>query len=284
MGQFLRPGSLGDALDALGARRLTVLAGGTDFYPARVGRHLDDDVLDIAGLDELKHIRDHGDHWRIGAGVTWTDLLGADLPACFDGLKAAARDIGGVQIQNAGTLAGNICNASPAADGVPNLLALDAGVELTSTEGRRMVPIGEFILGNRETQCRPDELVTAIVIPKPVADTRAAFIKLGARAYLVISIVMVAIVIEAEAGRVLRARVAVGACSPVACLLPALEAALHGRQIDSRLAEAVRRSHLREVLSPIDDLRGSAAYRLDATQTAIRRGLAGLAASWERVS
>jgi CO/xanthine dehydrogenase FAD-binding subunit len=163
-------------------------------------------------------------------------------------------------------------------------LALDAGVELASAEGRRALPVAEFILGNRETQRRPNELVTGIAIPKPAPNTRAAFVKLGARAYLVISIVMVAIAIEAEDGRVLSARIAVGACSPVARRLPALEAALRGRQVDSRLAEAVRESHLREALSPIDDIRGSAAYRLDAAQTAIRRGLSNLAGQWEPAS
>jgi len=284
MGQYLRPGNLDEALEALRARRLSVLAGGTDFYPARVGRLLDDDVLDITGLGECKAIRDQGAQWTIGAGVTWSELLRADLPACFDGLKAAAREIGGVQIQNAGTLVGNICNASPAADGVPNLLALDANVELASAEGRRALPLGEFILGNRETQRQPHELVTGIAIPKPAPDTRAVFEKLGARACLVISIVMVAIVIEAENGQVRSARIAVGACSPVARRLPALEAALRGRQIDSRLAAAVQESHFRAALAPIDDIRGTAAYRLDAAQTAIRRGLSDLAGRWEQAS
>ena len=173
MALYLRPERLEDALDALGSRGLTVLAGGTDFYPARVGKPLDEDVLDITALAELQGIRDQGDRWTLGAGVTWSALGAAPLPPCFDGLKAAARELGGLQVQNAGTVVGNLCNASPAADGLPNLLALDARVELAGTRGRRSLAVEDFVTGNRQTQRRPDELVTAISIPKPAPDTAA---------------------------------------------------------------------------------------------------------------
>lgn len=276
MSSYLRPGTLDDALAALAARRLTVLAGGTDFYPARVGLPLDDDVLDITALADLRGIEDDGAAWRIGALATWSDLLGAELPPCFDGLKAAAREVGGVQVQNAGTLVGNLCNASPAADGVPNLLALDAEVELAGAGGRRRLPLADFVVGNRETRRGPEELVTGVILPKPRPGAAGRFVKLGARRYLVISIVMIAVVIEPEAGRVARARVAVGACSPVARRLPALEAALRDRALDAALGEALSPDHLRAVLSPIDDVRASADYRWDAVETALRRCLSAL--------
>ncbi len=279
MPTYLRPGTLDDALAALAAQRLTVLAGGTDFYPARVGRPLDDDVLDITALGELHGIRDEGTAWHIGALTTWSDLLRAELPPCFDGLKAAAREVGGVQVQNAGTLIGNLCNASPAADGVPNLLALDAEVELASNAGERRLPLADFVVGNRKTQCRPQELVTGVLLPKPRPGAASAFVKLGARRYLVISIVMLAVVIEPEAGRVAGARVAVGACSPVAQRLPALEAALRDRALDSALGDALSPDHLRAVLAPIDDVRASADYRWDAAETALRRCLSELGES-----
>ncbi len=258
-----------------------VLAGGTDFYPARVGKPLDEDVLDITALAELQDIRDHGDHWSLGAGVTWSALREAALPPCFDGLKAAAQEIGGLQVQNAGTVVGNICNASPAADGVPNLMALDAKVELAGARGRRDLALADFVTGNRKTQRRPDELVTAISIPKPAPDTASSFIKLGARKYLVISIVMLAIVIEPEDGRVASARLALGACSPVARRLRALEAALNGRTLDGRLGETLEDAHLEQALAPIDDIRASAAYRRDAAATLIRRGLCEIGAQME---
>ena len=123
MGDYFRPSRLEEALSAL-ARPHSVLAGGTDFYPARVGRTIDEDILDISAIDVLRGISTTATGWRLGATTSWRELIEADLPPLFDGLKQAAREVGGRQIQNAGTLAGNLCNASPAADGVPGLLAL----------------------------------------------------------------------------------------------------------------------------------------------------------------
>lgn len=274
MGDYLRPTCLNDALEAL-AHPWTMLAGGTDFYPARVGRAIDENILDIAGIPELRGVSQDAAGWRLGATTTWTDFARADLPALFDGLKQAAREVGGRQIQNAATLAGNLCNASPAADGVPPLLALDAEVELASRTGTRRVPLSAFITGNRRTVRAPGELLVAIHVPRPSRDARSAFLKLGARRYLVISIAMAAATIEIDRGRVAAARIAVGACSVVAQRLPALEAALVGAPVDA-LADRVDPVHL-ACLSPIDDVRGSAGYRRDAAVTLLCRLLAGFA-------
>lgn len=267
---YLRPSQLSDALAALAARPLVVLAGGTDHYPARVGRPLDDDILDITAIESLRGIAEAADHWRIGATTTWTDIIESELPPLFDGLRLAAREVGGMQIQNAGTVGGNLCNASPAADGVPALLSLDAAVELTAQDGQVVLPLADFIVGNRRTGRRPDQLVTAVRVPKPAHPARAHFVKLGARRYLVISIAMVAGVIEVDGGRVAAARLAVGACSEVAQRLPALEAALLGRPADATLADVAVDAQLSH-LAPIDDVRGSAVYRRDAALTLTRR-------------
>src|SRR5947208_6054361 len=104
MGDYLRPTSLDEALQAL-ARPWTVLAGGTDFYPARVGRAIDEDVVDITAVAALRGISANAGGWRLGATTTWSELIEAPLPALFDGLKQAAREVGGRQIQNVGTLA-----------------------------------------------------------------------------------------------------------------------------------------------------------------------------------
>lgn len=270
---YLRPERLDDALAGLAGARLTVLAGGTDFYPARVGRPLDDDVLDITDIAALRAIHDETGHIRIGALTTWTQIVEASLPPCFDGLKLAAREIGGRQIQNAGTLAGNLCNASPAADGVPPLLSLDASVELSSMRGRRTLPLADFITGNRTTLRAADELMTAIVVPKPRHPAVATFRKLGARRYLVISIAMVGAVVERAAdGTVAAARIAVGACSAVAQRLTALERDLAGRRLSSGLGAVARADHVAG-LRPIDDVRATAAYRGDAALTLVRRAL-----------
>ncbi len=278
---YYRPQNVIDALRALNqpaaaGQPWVMVSGGTDFYPGRVGRSIAEPVLDVSALDELRGFRETPDRFEIGARTTWSDLLRADLPPIFEGLKLAAREVGGVQIQNAGTIGGNLCNASPAADGVPPLLAMGAEVELKSIRGSRILPLDRFLLGNRKTALERDELMTAVRIPKPAGSARSGFLKLGSRRYLVISIVMVAAVLETEgAGRVARARVTVGACSPVALSLPDLEAALAGRMLDRTLSNAVRPEQLKP-LSPIDDGRGSAAYRMDAALTLVKRLLGDL--------
>jgi CO/xanthine dehydrogenase FAD-binding subunit len=274
LADYFRPREFEEALRLLTRAPLTVLAGGTDHYPARVGWPLDDDVLDITAIDALRGIEERDEDFWIGALTSWRQICDAKLPPWFDGLKLAAREVGGLQVQNAGTLGGNLCNASPAADGVPPLLAMDAEVELTSLDRVERLPLAELILGNRQTTRRGDQLLTAIIVPKP-EKARAAghFLKLGARRYLVISIVAVAANLEVDGdGRVASARIAIGACSPVAKRLPAAEAALRGARCDPRLGSLVRPEHLAP-LNPIDDVRGSAGYRLDAALTLVRRAL-----------
>ena len=277
MAAYLRPAQFDEALQHLAQGSYTILAGGTDYFAARVGKPLSDPLLDITAIRGLREIAALKDHWRIGAAATWTDVLEVQLPPAFDGLKAAAREIGGVQVQNSGTLAGNLCNASPAADGVPALLALEASVELSSASGVRVLPLGQFILGPRKTARRPDELVSAILVPKSDWEARSHFLKLGARHYLIISIAMASVVIEHAAGVVREARVAVGACSPVAVRLTALENALRGQPMDARLPDHARAEHLAP-LAPIDDVRASADYRIAAALTVVRRTLSAACA------
>jgi len=273
---YLRPTDLSAALTALKDRPWAVLAGGTDFYPARVGCPLPDAILDITALAGLRGVREEAAAYRIGALTTWSEVLAAPLPSAFDGLKRAAREIGGRQVQNAATLAGNICNASPAADGIPALLALEAEVELSAHDGMRRLPLASFVAGGRRTQRRPEELVTAILIPRWSARARSTFCKLGARRYLVISIVIVAATLEVGAdGTVVRAAVAVGACSEVAQRLARLEAKLLGKPLAPALADQVRPDDI-AALTPISDIRGSAEYRRDAAVTLVRRALTEL--------
>jgi CO/xanthine dehydrogenase FAD-binding subunit len=275
---YLRPERLDEALAVLAAESRLVLAGGTDVYPAYASGPIDRPVLDITGLPGLRGVVDAGEAWRLPALTTWTDVAEADgLSPEFDGLRAAARTIGGRQIQNVGTLCGNVVNASPASDGMPNLLALDAVVELASAAGPRTVPLAEFVLGNRRTDLRPDELVTGLRVPKVAGDARSTFLKLGSRAYLVISIVAVAVVLVVEHGTVADARVAVGACSPVARRLRGLERELRGRRANAALAGVPAMEHL-SPLAPIDDVRGSADYRWDAALTLVRRAVGEVAA------
>ncbi len=270
---YIRPKTVDDALASLATHQAQILSGGTDFFPALGDRAIRGTVIDISAIRALRGITSTPNETRIGALTTWTEMIRAPLPRCLDALKEAAREIGAIQIQNRGTIAGNLCNASPAADGVPPLLALDAEVELASSSGLRRIPLAEFIVGNRKTLRRANELLTAVMVPRTLDDAFSSFVKLGARRYLVISISMVAAVVLADGeGRVGAARVAVGSCSAVARRLPQLERDLIGAPIEAALGARVRPEHL-SPLSPIDDVRATAVYRHDASLTLVRRAL-----------
>ena len=273
LNRFERPQTIAQAARLLASGPWAVLAGGTDLYPAHVGRAVAAPLLDITAIAGLRGIRRDDRGWAIGATTTWTDVVRAELPPLFAALKAAAREVGGVQIQNTGTVAGNVCNASPAADGTPALIALGASVALQSERGERELPIEDFVLGSRRTARAVDELVVAVRVPARSARARSAFAKLGGRRYLTISISTVAVVVDVDdSGAIVHAGVAVGSCSAVARRLPALEARLVGVAADSDLASLLDSADLAP-LTPIDDLRGSAAYRRDATVTLVRRAL-----------
>ena len=278
MTRFERPESVAEAARLLALGEWALLAGGTDLYPAHVGRPIAKPVLDLGAIASLRGIGEDARAWILGATTTWTDVVRADLPPLFDGLKAAAREVGGVQIQNVGTVAGNLCNASPAADGAPALMALDATVVLASVRGERELSVERFVQGPRRTARAADELVVAVRVPKRGARARAAFLKLGGRRYLTISMTMVAVVVDVDdAGRVVFAGAAVGSCAATARRLPALEARLVGARLDDGVAALVESGDLAP-LAPIDDLRASAGYRRDATLVLLRRALARLAA------
>jgi len=270
--RYLRPRTLTEAVAALQANAcMRILAGGTDVYPALGDAAPHTDLLDIAGLTALRGVAAGPGGVRIGALATWTDVQRADLGPAFRALQEAGREVGSPQIQNVGTVAGNVCNASPAADGTAALMALRAEVEIAGPGGSRRAALSDFVTGVRCVALEPGEIVVALHLP-PLAG-RSAFVKLGARRYLVISIAMVAAHVEQDAqGRIARASVAVGSCSPVARRLSALEAALVGAGAGD-LAQAVR-PELIEGLAPITDVRADAAYRDGAVPVLVRRALA----------
>ncbi len=283
--RFRRAADLDDALERLAAGNWMPLAGGTDFYPACVGRPVRESLLDLTGIGALRGITQAADAdgvpvLRIGAATPWTDIVRARLDARFVALQQAAREIGGVQVQNRATVGGNLCNASPAADGVPVLLAFDARLELASVRGRRRLAVDEFVLGNRRTALAPDELLVAIELPMPSERARSGFLKLGHRRSLVISIAMAAVVVDFDAHeRLAHCAITIGACSAVAVRLRRLEARL-ARTPRAALAqrlEALIGDETLAALAPIDDVRGSAAYRRHAAVELVRRLVVELA-------
>ena len=269
---YLRPHRLEDALEWLAAARPLVMAGCTDIYPLHQTPALDGPLLDVTGLDELRGITLQDGWRRIGAATSWTDILRAELPPAYDGLKAAAREIGGVQIQASGTIGGNLCTASPAGDSIPCLMTLDAEIELASHRGTRRLPLVEFLTGARQTARDSDELVVAIHLPEPAETGCAGFEKLGARRYLVISIAMAAARLVISDGRIDSAAIAIGACAPVAVRLNDVEVQLHGCACtEAEASLRAGKSEIMAALSPIDDVRGTASYRREAAAGLVAR-------------
>jgi CO/xanthine dehydrogenase FAD-binding subunit len=287
MVQYHKPNSLDDAIAALqsngeksGADRLTILAGATDLYPVETTKQAwfqstSKAFLDLSGIAVLRGMSEENGWLRIGAMATWSDVIKHSLPPAFDALKQASRQVGGMQIQNRGTLVGNICNASPAADGMPPLLSLDAIVEIQGPQGKRQLPLAEFVFGNRKTALAENELVTALLMKMPAAEETSVFLKLGARSYLVISIASVAANLQLDSnGVIVKARITVGSCSAVPKRLLTLEKNLIG--IAANQASSKLKSQMFDGLNPIDDVRATAAYRLDAAKTLVARALDAL--------
>ena len=271
---FHTPRDLDEALRqaAAGAR---IVAGGTDLFPALGDGPPPDTLVDLSRLPGLSGITATRAGWRIGAATTWSALASAALPPALDALRQAAREVGSVQIQNTGTIGGNLCNASPAADGVPPLLALNATVTVAGAGGQRQMPLEDFLFGPRRSALNPGEILVAVEVPAPPEGAVSAFVKLGNRRYMVISVAMVAVVLWPDAqGCIGGAHVAVGSCSPVARRLKALEAALAGQRWDKIATLDLTDPALYAGIAPIDDTRGTAAYRSHAVPELCRRALA----------
>lgn len=252
--------SLDDALRILRDEQRTPVAGATDVYVAlNFGTLEQKRFLDIWPVEELRAVTERGDALVLGALATYTSLIRSPLVReRLPMLIEAARQVGGAQIQNRGTLGGNIANGSPAGDSLPVLAAVDAIVVLRSAGGERRVPLTQYYTGYRATVMRPDELVVAIEIP-PI-EGRQWFRKVGTRAAQAISKIVLAGV------RSERPRVAVGSVAPTVVRVPRTEAALaSGAGIDAAAME------LADEIMPIDDIRSTADYRMCVATNLLRR-------------
>jgi len=249
---LLQPRSVREALRMLREEGpLTPMAGCTDLYVGlNLGTLGERRFLNLWGLDALRGIEVRGDVLRIGALTTYREILGsADVRHRLPMLAAAAREIGAVQVQNRGTIGGNIANASPAGDTLPVLAAADALVELRSLDWTRKVPFTGFYTGYRASVRRPDELIMAIEVPR--VEGAQWFRKVGTRAAQSISKVVMAGVRGNG-----RPRIALGSVAPTIVRARRTEDALAA---GATLAEA--QQMLQQEISPIDDIRSTAAYR-----------------------
>jgi CO/xanthine dehydrogenase FAD-binding subunit len=274
--EYVAPTSVDEAIKALlSAPAAKVLAGGTDLIvQMRAGRASPGAVVDLKRIPGSIGIRREADGgFTIGAATSGA-TIGEDvaLTRAWPGIVEAANLIGSTQVQGRASLGGNLCNASPAADGVPPLLILDAEVELASRRGTRRLALDAFISGARRTLLARDEVMTAVVAPLPASTMRSAFFKLGARRYLVISIVIVAVALDVVEGVVCDARIAVGACSAVAERMREAERRLIGAPARPGLGRAIEAQDLAR-LSPIDDVRATSDYRRAAALILLRRAI-----------
>ena len=268
---YYRPDKINEALDSLSREKLTIAAGCTDLLPSTQQDNLGDNILDISGIKSLRNINFENGFRRIGSGVTWTDIVeNNNLPNCYDMLKECSLQIGSQQIQNLGTIGGNLCNASPAADGVPCLLSLDASIELLSVNGKRVLKLEDFIKGSRKTELQNNEILSAILIPKEAEIGRSSFLKLGARKYLVISIAMIACKLNLEKDIISDIAISVGSCSAVAKRIKSLENLLIGKSIKDELTTIILNYNYKNYLSPINDIRGTNTYRLKASKVLVK--------------
>lgn len=280
--ELLIPRTLPEALEMLAERAPDVMpiAGGTNVIPdLRGGRYRPACLVNVADLPELRGIRREDGFLVIGGGVTIAEVIEDPLVAQFAPvLQEAAKVLASPLVRNRATVAGNLANASPAADMAPPLLALDAEVELASREGVRRVPLKDFFVHVRRTVRQPHELITAIRIPLPPENSRARFFKVALRKADAIAVVNGAVRLDlADNGLCRVARVALGAVAPTPIRAHEAERALEGQPLTPEvIAEAARLAA--EATRTIDDIRGSAAYRRVVTEVLVRRILTEYAA------
>jgi CO/xanthine dehydrogenase FAD-binding subunit len=277
--QLTTPASLAEAL-ALIEREPGVwkpFAGGTDLMVLlEAGRLAHRNYVNIWGLNELRGIEATDTHITLGALTTYTGVQATPiLRREFPMLCQAASETGGLAIQNRGTMGGNIVNASPAADSPPALLAYDAEIELISTRGSRWLPYQGFHTGYKQMHIASDELLSRIRLPRNTAGSTHYYRKVGTRKAQAISKVCFAAVGKTDREKIKDTRIVVGSVAPIVVRCVQTENALRGQKLDRETVESACASLLREI-SPIDDIRSTAKYRLQVAKNLLVDFLATL--------
>lgn len=274
---YVAPSSLKEALHLLKKYKgkARVLAGGTDLIPKLKKRIVKAEVvIDLNRIPGLSGIRMQKDGLHIGALTRLAEIKGSRLvrekaPVLVQAIGVMASP----PIRNRGTLAGNLCTASPAADTAPPLLVLNASVRLQKTNGKRVVPISEFFQGPQDTVRRPDEILTEVIVP--VQKGSSAFLKLGRRKAFTLSVVSAAAFARVRGGKFEEVRLALGAVAPTPIRSRKVEEALRGKDVNeeniARAAELVKGE-----VKPIGDVRASEEYRREMSWVFTRRVLAQL--------
>jgi len=273
--EYVRASSLKQAVALLadGPGAVRALAGGTDlFVDIRGGALAPRLVVDLKGISELTRVSPNPQGGvSIGAAVPLSRLLeDPRIANRYTGLSRALRSLGSTPIRNRATLAGNLAHASPAADGAPPLLVLDASVTVEGPAGRRSLPVRELFAGVKRTSLAPGELIASIELPALPDSARTAFLKKQRIRGHDLAVLNMAGLLDREAGLL---RVAIGSCAPTPVLLPPARASLDG-PVNPLLEELDALAQ--EAIAPIDDLRGSAGYRRALVPVFLRRLLEAL--------
>ena len=262
--QLISPESLGEALDFLAQDRGTwkPFAGGTDLMVLlEAGKLPHKNYVNVWGLNELRGIEITKDKITLGALTTYSEVRANKiLRDEFPMLCQAAKETGGVAIQNRGTLGGNIVNASPAADSPPALLAYDAELQLVSKRGNRTIPYFSFHSGYKQMDLRPDELLGAICLPRTTEPLTHYYRKVGTRKAQAISKVCFAAVGRAINNHSEEVRIALGSVAPIPLRCARTESLINDRPLDAGTIAAAKQMLANEIV-PIDDLRSTNAYR-----------------------
>jgi CO/xanthine dehydrogenase FAD-binding subunit len=281
--RYVVPKSLDEAAEVLRNGAVTILAGGTDLMPqAKSGKlAFKPVIMNIRRVSELRGIAISNGVIRIGALTTITDMLdSADIRAKLPALWQACDHFASDQIRNAGTIGGNICNASPAGDTHVPLIVLDARVVLAAKPNgmlaTRTMPVREFLAGPGRTKREPSELLTAVEIDVPPAGSRSAFFKFGTRPALDISTISIGVGGILENNVIRQARVAFGAVAPTAIRSPGAEAALEGKPLDKNAIHHACAAADRDI-HPITDVRASDWYRRELVRNMLERMLNNVA-------
>lgn len=277
--QLTTPASLADALTLLNTEPgiWKPFAGGTDLMVLlEAGKLAHRNYVNIWGLDELRGIEATDTHVTLGGLTTYTEVQANPiLRREFPMLCQAASETGGLAIQNRGTLGGNIVNASPAADSPPALLAYDAEIELVSARGSRWLPYQGFHTGYKQMHIDADELLARIRLPRNTTGLTHYYRKVGTRKAQAISKVCFAAVGKTDRGKIVDTRIVVGSVAPIIVRCVQTEGTLRSRAPDQQTIDTACATMLREI-SPIDDIRSTAKYRLQVAKNLLTDFLTAL--------
>jgi len=269
--EYFKPMLVSEAINLLLAHsNAAILAGGTDLIlNLKQGIATPEVVIDIKGIDELKEIDLDGSHLRIGALVTFNDLIESDIVKDkFPLIAEVSKTVGSMGIRNRATMVGNICSAVPCMDSGPLLCVYDADILVSGSAGERKIPVSEWFLGNRETSIQEGEIVTGITIPFPDKKHAGCYVRLGRYAGEDLAQVSVDLLALSDDTY----RIAFGAVAPIPVRAKKIENLLNGKKLDDVLIEKAKEIVSQEI-APITDIRASKEYRMHTAKVMFERGI-----------